>query len=93
MPIARTPLGLPAGGIAVVPPAGAAAAVEVPVTTLISALAGDSIARQNAPRIMTLLGYPEGGGFGLSSFGSLASGPLAPRLRLVYSVTKEVEGQ
>jgi hypothetical protein len=94
LPIARTPLGVQAIGMAVVPPAGAAGTVvEVPVTSLISALVGDSIARQNAPRIMTLLSPPEGGGFGLSTFGSLASGPLAPRLRLVYSVTKEVEGQ
>ncbi len=96
VPLARAPLGVQIGGFAAIPPTagpGLAASLEVPITPLIASLAGDSLARANAPRIMTLLGSPEGESVGLGAFGSLAAGPLAPRLRLIYSVTKEVQDQ
>jgi hypothetical protein len=97
VPLARLPLGISFGGIMTVPPASAAngsESVNIPVTPLMSALASaDTAARHGAPTTMALLGYPEGDGMGLAAFGSLASGPLAPRLRLIYSVLKEVQVQ
>jgi hypothetical protein len=79
-----------------IPPSGGPAAVgkvEVPVTVLITSMAGDSVARERAPRTLSLIGAPEGASLGVAAYGSLAAGPLAPRLRLIYSVTKEVQVQ
>lgn len=91
VPISRTPLGVQLGGMVRIPPPSTAGAVAIPVTTLISAMASDSVSQSRAPRTMALIGAPEGTNFGLAAFGSVTAGPLAPRLRLIYSVTNEVQ--
>lgn len=91
VPVARTPLGVQLGSPVNIPPSGGDGVIAVPITTLIMAMASDSAVKASAPRTMALLGSPEGLHFGLSAFGSLSAGPLAPRLRLIYSVTKEVQ--
>jgi hypothetical protein len=94
VPIARVPLGVQLSDFVAIPPSGGPAAVgkvEVPVTVLITSMAGDSVARERAPRTLSLIGAPEGASLGVAAYGSLAAGPLAPRLRLIYSVTKEVQ--
>jgi hypothetical protein len=96
VPIARVPLGVQLSDFVAIPPSGGPAAVgkvEVPVTVLITSMAGDSVARERAPRTLSLIGAPEGASLGVAAYGSLAAGPLAPRLRLIYSVTKEVQVQ
>jgi hypothetical protein len=91
IPLARAPLGGLVGDQILVPPSSSGAAVTLPVTGLIRALSGDSLMQASTPRTMALLGFPEGANFGVAVYGSLAAGPLAPRLRLIYSVTKEVQ--
>lgn len=93
VPIARAPLGTigQIGSQVVVPPTGASTTVALPITTLLTAMTGDSLMRATAPSTMALLGAPEGSNLGVAAYGSLAAGPLAPRLRLIYSVTKEVQ--
>lgn len=98
VPLGRVPLGIQLANTIRVPPVGNPAAdsrVEVPVTMLVTALTSeDESVRSNAPRTVVLLGAPEGFRYGVVAFGSLASGtPLAPRIRLIYSVTKEVQVQ
>jgi hypothetical protein len=96
VPIARAPLGVRIGDLAMNPPTldlAPGSKVAVPVTMLVASMAGDSLARANAPRTVILLAAPEGGSAGVAAFGSLTSGPLAPRLRVIYSVTKEVQDQ
>lgn len=98
VPLARTPLGIQLSGGVLVPPVsdtGLASRVEVPITMLVTAMAtANDSTRANAPRVVALLGSPEGAWFRVAAFGSLASGPaFAPRLRLIYSVTKEVQVQ
>jgi hypothetical protein len=93
VPIARAPVGVSVGQAAKVAPSAFSTGrkVEVPVTGLVLAMVGDSTARANAPRTLALLGYPEAGSFGVATFGSLSSGARAPRLRLILSVTSEVQ--
>lgn len=99
VPLSRIPLGIQISNHIRVPPVGdpdVGSRVEVPITTLITALTSeDETARGNAPRTIALLGAPEGERYGVVAFSSLASSgtPLAPRLRLIYSVTKEVQVQ
>lgn len=98
VPLGRTPLGIQLSGGVRIPPVSAlepGARVEVPITMLMTAMAAtNDTTRANAPRAISLLGSPEGARFGVTAFGSLASGPaFVPRLRLIYSVTKEVQVQ
>lgn len=98
VPLSRIPLGIQLSSSIKVPPVTSAEPgkrVEVPVTTLITALTSENESvRSDAPRTVALLGSPEGDRYGVVAFGSLASGiGLAPRIRLIYSVTKEVQVQ
>lgn len=98
VPLSRAPLGVQLANPVRIPAAAATGPghrVEVPVSMLISALTSrDESVRADAPRTIALVGTPEGSRFAVVALGSNASSPdLAPRLRLIYSVTKEVQVQ
>ncbi len=67
---------------------GSAALVAVPIRSFIQALIGsDTIA--GAPHTLALLPAVIGQDLGFGTFGPLSAGALAPRLRLVFTITDE----
>jgi hypothetical protein len=98
VPLTRSPLSAaPIGGLrALIPPSafvsGSGEAVELPVTTFFANLVAQRADTAAAPtRTLALLGSLESRYFGFASFGSRENAAAAPKLRVIVTVSSQVE--
>lgn len=93
VPLARAPLGGAISELGLPPASFSAGAsrVELPITGVLTALAvAPDAGTAQAATTLALIGAPEGALFGLGAFGG-RGGAAAPGLRLILSVTSEVQ--